>query len=215
MANSGGYPTVYGYPAYLCAPSAAATAATAACFAGSETVELASGAIKPVEDVQVGDSVLAYSTKTQSTVYSDVVAVPHAKNEIAATFSHITTESGKDIKMTAEHLVAASVCGEASALKTAASVQVGECVQTVAGEERVVSNVEEAGRGLYTLVTKEDGLLVVNGIVASPFAVNHAVGNTFYQLHRAVYSLAPAFMKTSFFASIQAFVGDLAVFFAK
>jgi len=176
---------------------------------------LASGEIKAIDEIQVGDSVLAYSTKTQSTVFSDVVAVPHAKNNVAATFSHITTESGKDIKMTADHLVASATCGEAAALKTASSVQVGECVQTVAGEERVVSNVQEAGKGVYTVVTKEDGLLVVNGIVASPFAVNHAVANTFYQLHRAVYAVAPALMMTKLFSGVQSFVGDLSVFFAK
>jgi hypothetical protein len=170
-----------------------------------------SGEIKAIEEVSVGDRVLAFSTKTQTAVFSDVIAVPHAKNSIAATFAHITTASGKDIKMTNDHLIA--TCS--AALVTAASLKVGNCIQTVAGDDEVVSNVQVAGKGVYTVVTKEDGLLIINGIVASPFAVNHAVGNAYYMLHRAIYSVAPAFMKTSLFAGVQAFVADLAVFFAK
>jgi hypothetical protein len=111
-------------------------------------------------------------------------------------------------------------CGEipstSSTLKRAASVKVGECVLTVAGDERVVSNVDEGGAGVYTAVTMEkDALLVVNGIVASPFAVNHAVGNTFYQLHRFAYAVAPSLVATPLFSGVQAFVGDLSLLFAK
>ena len=34
-------------------------------------------------------------------------------------------------------------------------------------------------------------LLVVNGVVASPFALNHAVADAYYNIHRGMYRLAP------------------------
>jgi hypothetical protein len=54
-----------------------------------------------------------------------------------------------------------------------------------------VSAVETVrGQGLYTIVTKDE-YLVVNGIIASPFAYNHMVANLFYNIHRFVYAFVP------------------------
>ena len=62
---------------------------------------------------------------------------------------------------------------------------------TVSGED-MVSTVETVqGKGLYTVVTKEE-YVVVNGIVASPFAVNHMLANLYYNIHRFVYTAAPS-----------------------
>jgi Hint module len=160
---------------------------------------------------------LTYSTKTGLVKYSNVVAVPHAKNDISAKFNRIVTDSGKDVKMTSNHLIAAKVCGTTTpvVLRAASTIQVEDCVQTISGEERVVSNTQEMGRGVYTVVTMEDAYLVVNGIVASPFATNHAVGTAFYSLHRALYTIAPKLMETRWFANVQAFAGDLSILFGK
>ena len=71
----------------------------------------------------------------------------------------------------------------------------------------VVSNAE----GVYTIVTdKSDDLVVVNGIVASPFAVNHAVANAVYNVHRVFYSVAPKLV-----APMAAVMSGLAAFFTK
>jgi len=111
-------------------------AAASTCFAGSETVELASGAIVPISEVKVGDKVLAFSASAQSTVFSDVVATPHPKNNNEAVFQHISLASGKDIKLTADHLVAAGKCDLAALpLARAADVETGDCVQTTEGSE--------------------------------------------------------------------------------
>jgi len=202
-------------PAPAPAPGTDATPTAAkSCFAGSETMQMESGEIKQISHAQIGDRVLVFSTEKATFAYSDIIAIPHATNEAPATFSHITTVSGNDIKMTVDHLVLAGVCGNNAELVQASSVRVGECVHTVTGEEAVVSNVQVAGKGVYTIVTNED-LVVVNNIVASPFAVNHVVANSFYNLHRAVYSVAPGFMKSSVFQAVNRFVGDLAVYFSK
>ena len=58
----------------------------------------------------------------------------------------------------------------------------------------MVSTVETVqGKGLYTIVTKEE-YVVVNGIIASPFAVNHMLANLYYNVHRLVYASAPSLL---------------------
>ena len=64
------------------------------CFAGSETIQLESGETKPISAISVGDRVLA-ADAAGKTSYAAVVAVPHAKNDIKAVFSHIASVSGK------------------------------------------------------------------------------------------------------------------------
>ena len=127
------------------------------------------------------------------TSYSDVVYVPHRANSDDALFTHITTASGRDIKMTPSHIILAGPCHSSASLPLtrASSVSVGDCVMTVSGED-MVSTVETVqGKGLYTVVTKEE-YVVVNGIVASPFAVNHMLANLYYNIHRFVYTAAPS-----------------------
>ncbi len=53
--------------------------------------------------------------------------------------------------------------------------------------------------------------VVVNGVVASPFAVSHAVGNTFYNVYRAMYKYVPGLLKSSFFQTFHATFANLAM----
>jgi hypothetical protein len=63
-------------------------------------------------------------------------------------------------------------------------------VQTVSGRERVVSVGTVAGEGIYTAIAMEE-LLVVNGIVATPYGgVNPALANVYYNIHRLAYKVA-------------------------
>ena len=168
-----------------------------ACFAGSETLSLESGEVRAISDVRVGDRVLAADAAGR-TSYSDVVYVPHRANSDDALFTHITTSSGRDIKMTPSHIILAGPCHSSASLPLtyASSVSVGDCVMTVSGED-MVSTVETVqGKGLYTVVTKEE-YVVVNGIIASPFAVNHMLANLYYNIHRFAYTTAPSILNYS------------------
>ena len=147
-----------------------------------------SGAVKKISDVIIGDRILAYSSKTKSAVFSDVVAVPHAKNSKVAEFVKITTNCGKNIKMTAEHLVRSC-----EGLVLASKIVSESCIITVSGQEVVAAVDKVVDKGLYTVVTRED-LIVVNGIVASPFAVKHFIPNMFYNFHRFVFGILPSFL---------------------
>ena len=180
-------------------PVAAASSVTSSssrknCFAGSETVTLESGEMKPISEVRAGDRVLAADASRQ-TVFSEVVFVPHASNADKAVFTRIVTTQGRDIKMTHSHILPAGACGSTSPLPDAyaSSVTVSDCIMTVSGMEEVSAVETVQGQGLYTIVTKEE-YLVVNGIIASPFAYNHMVANFYYNVHRFVYACVPGLL---------------------
>ena len=173
------------------------------CFAGTETVRLESGEDRQISLITAGDRVQAADAVGRIS-FSEVVFVPHSANRDTAMFVHITTASGRDIKMTKSHVLPAGACGSSSPLplKHASQVTVSDCVTTVAGEERVSSVGTILAEGLYTVVTKEE-FVVVNGIVASPFAYNHLVGNLFYQLHRFLYDAAPQLLASPLVRSLN------------
>ena len=154
------YNSVYGSSEYTSTSSSRITTTTSklkSCFAGSETLHLESGEVKSISDIRVGERVLAADAAGQ-TSYSDVVFVPHGANNDVALFTHITTASGRDIKMTPSHIILAGPCHSIGPLPLsyASSVSVGDCVMTVSGKD-VVSTVETVqGKGLYTVVAKEE-----------------------------------------------------------
>ena len=193
------YSTVVVSPAGVAAtvtPASSSEASAAACFAGTEQVTLESGAVKALVDVRVGDRVLSVNRQGEA-VYSDVVYLPHGANNHPATFAQIGTESGLDLKMTMNHILPAGACALPSLpLVAVASIAVGDCVQTVSGRELVVSVGKVEAHGIYTIIAMEE-LLVVNGIVATPFGgVNPTLANVYYNLHRLAYSGCSASFKS-------------------
>jgi Hint module len=97
--------------------------------------------------------------------------------------------------MTHSHILPAGACGSTSLLPDvyASSVTVGDCIMTVSGMEEVSAVETVQGEGLYTIVTKEE-YVVVNGIIASPFAFNHMLANFYYNIHRFVYGCVPVLL---------------------
>jgi len=177
------------YMTYSTVSGSSSSSSSDSCFAGSETVLMENGEVKAISDVVVGDSILA-SDASGNTKFSNVVAVPHGANAVNAEFVQLTVASGADIKMTPEHLVMASKSCVASdsSLMAASAVESGMCLMSTSGMESVEKVATVQGRGVYSVVTEEE-FVVVNGFVASPFAVNHAVANAYYNIVRAVPSL--------------------------
>ena len=114
-------------------------------------------------------------------------------------FTTISTESGRDLKMTPNHMLPVGACSTPSAalpMRAASQIAVGDCVQTVSGREQVVSVNKVEGQGIYTIIAMEE-LIVVNGIVATPFGgVNPTLANIYYNLHRLAYSGCGASFKS-------------------
>jgi Hint module len=184
-------------------PRLSSEKAKKACFAGSETVSVESVGVSSLSDIRIGDRVLAADAAGR-TFYSDVVFVPHGPNKDSALFVHITTADGRDIKMTESHILPSGVCDTSSSLPLvyAKDVNVGDCIMTVSGQERVSTVEVVSGQGLYTIVTKAE-YVVVNGIIASPFAVNHMMANMYYDMHRFLYSSAPVLLNISLLRSMN------------
>ena len=154
------------------------------CFSGDQTIVMATGEIKFIRDIRIGDIILAVNSDGDL-VYSSVVAVPHKPNNYRAAFNKIRTLKGHTITMTPSHLIhningpCTSALEGLLPLVKANGVDIGSCILTVDGIDEVVENVHTISYGLYTVVA-EDEYLVVNGIFVSPFAESHALGSTFY-----------------------------------
>jgi len=169
------------------------------CFSSTDTVQMENGATKYISDLVVGDRVLSWDNVNSKPTYTDVVYLPHAKNDIESTFVNVEVASGSSLKMTQSHLILAGDCAAPSssfALKASASLTTGECVQSVDGVVAIKSISKVKDIGIYTFVTNDE-FVVVNGIVASPFAVNHFVVNKFYNIHRAIYAVSPALLTST------------------
>ena len=162
---------------------------SAACFSGTEYVTLVAGDFKSLSEVNIGDSILTMNALGQM-VFSDIVYLPHGHNQQRTTFTMITTETGRDLKMTMNHVIPAGDCAATFLPSIAANrLKVGDCVQTISGREQVVLLDKVMGQGIYTVIAMEE-LIVVNGIVVTPFGgVNPMLANIYYNIHRLVYTV--------------------------
>ena len=176
------------------------------CFSGDDSVTLASGAAKQLSAVAVGDQVLTADAHGALS-FAPVVALPHAANNKLAAFVHVATASGKSVKATKMHLL--QQCD--GSLAYAGSLSAGDCLRTVDGDEAVAAVSMTQAAGIYTAVTTNE-FLVVNGIVASPFAVSHGLASAYYSAHRAVAKVFPSALKSPFAAAANALVAG--AFFA-
>lgn len=161
------------------------------CFSGSDTVLLEDMTAAPISDLKIGDRVVSW---TEGKVgVTEVVFLPHPKNDIEATFIRMELASGRSVQMTPNHIIPFGECANPATIVPGRAdlLTVGKCVFTVSGVEEVVGLSSVRDRGMYTLVTKDEFVLV-NGIVASPFAMNHYVADKFYSIHRFAYDYFPS-----------------------
>lgn len=91
-------------------------------------------------------------------------------------------------------------------------VILGDCIQTISGQEKVTSVETAKGEGVYTVVTNEE-FIVVNGIIASSFGANHMMANLFYNIHRFIYAISPSFLTSSLLHSANEGLGLMIPFF--
>ena len=195
----------------MAASTVAPTKAKAPCFASSETVTLESGAAKPLSEVALGDRILTANMDGSLKGFSEVIATPHSGDASKALFARIITQGGKDIKMTPSHLVLAGDCNANLSLVGAGSVEAGQCIQTVDGQDQVLSNTNTESVGMRSVVTKAGDLVVINGVVASPFAVNHWLADAWYTIHRGAFALFPSLLANKLFTATSESFGDLAI----
>jgi len=187
----------YGYTTMVCPHSSYTSSAPASCFAGSETVVMESGETRSISMISPGDRIMAASGDF-STSFATVLLVPHSQNKYRADFVHILLESGLGVKMTQTHLIPSTQdCGSKNVQNVRAiDLEVGSCVLTVEGQRRVIEMQIVSGTGLYTVITDKE-YLVVNGIIASPYAFNHQIADVYYDAFRFMYHFFPQLFQPS------------------
>lgn len=163
-----------------------------------------------ISEVKVGDVVLSANAQGHAK-YSTVVAVPHEKNLYRSEFVELFTKAGKEVKLTVDHMIMSGSCtgaGKHLPLTRAGDVVKGSCVSTVDGLDEVISASIVRGLGVYTFVTMEE-YVVVNGVIASPFAHNHAVVHSIYNIHRWLYRLFPSLLESSWAKQTNELFGEI------
>lgn len=163
--------------------------------------------VVPLSEVKLGDLILSSDFSGTRLTYSPVIAIPHKRNDIEAIFYHFELSTGdtendddtnNDIKVMSKHVMsvleqcaqttpAPSSSNHAPTLKLADEVVLSDCLLTVNGYKQISAIHQHKSRaGLMTVVTMEE-MVVVNGVVASPFAGNHAAAHAYYNVYRWVY----------------------------
>jgi len=171
------------------------------CFSGDDSVTLENGSTKLFSELAIGDKIQT-ADAAGALSFSNVVALPHTVNNKLASFVNVVTASGKSLKATKMHLL--QQCD--GSLAYAGSLSEGDCLRTIDGDEAVTALSMTKAEGIYTAVTTNE-FLVVNGIVASPFAVTHGLVNSFYNLHRTVAKFMPTALASPMVLAVNAFLG--------
>jgi hypothetical protein len=149
------------------------------CFPASATVELASGAIRRMDELAAGDRV-----KVASGVFSEVFMFTHKLAAGSFEFVKINTASGNTLSLTGGHYIYVN-----GALSPAETVVVGDELQLGSGDVTTVTEVScVEGTGLYNPQTLH-GDIVVDGVRASTYttAVEPRLAHAGLSLLRGLY----------------------------
>ena len=144
--------------------------------------------------------------------YSKVIALAHPKNKVLSEFVRITATSDLEIQMTSNHLLLTCENGgdltKGIKLVIASELGIGSCVVTKNGVYTVKSIEITAQRGVYSVITEND-YIVVNGFIVSPFSDNHAIGSMYYDIHRFLGSYFPGILESETFKYFHYSLGNL------
>jgi len=175
------------------------------CFSKDSLLKLENGNTIKIENAKIGDIILSYSSKENKLSYSPIVAIPHEKNNILSKFIKFTTNSGKSIKMTEKHLIPVLKKQNSNNNNNnsfdvifAEKIEINDIVKTVNGNEQITSIEIVEEEGIYTVITLEE-YIVVDNIIASPYAIFHLLGNIYYSLHKNLYSINPKIIDSPYF----------------
>jgi len=137
------------------------------CFPADASVQLSSGQSIPMEQLQIGDSVL-----TQDGTFSEVYVMSHQNPDVVGQFVSIKLANQQHLDATAKHFVFVSPKCDGSVQQVyASSVKEGMCMFSRYAEtgeqlQRVKEVSVREKRGIYNPFTLS-GSIVVNGVVAS------------------------------------------------
>lgn len=150
----------------------APTCAPCECFSEESTVDVLTKGRVSMKDVEVFDMVSTGKSAQGETIYQQVYALAHYDTETSSDFLQVSTttstynDNHHPLEITTEHLVFLE--GMRHPVK-AGSIQVGDILRTADQANATVTNVARVRRqGLYVPLTP-DGVLLVDGILASNY----------------------------------------------
>lgn len=194
-----------------------------ACFSADSLITLANGQQTPIIDISVGDEILGVDESGEVSATS-VVYIPHLPNGRISDFVGITyslDNTSQTIHLTPKHLLPVclahdcSACSSSAALRRASEVTLQSCIQ-IYGHDKLLwahptAVISLHKRGVYSLVATTP-LLLVDGVVASPFETNHMLSHYFYSLHRLLYSYLPFSVWTDHMRYLTDFAASITTF---
>lgn len=171
------------------------TSSSGWCFSGSSEVQMESGDTKKFHELKISDRILTADVSGKQS-FSPVVFLPHKTNTIKAEFLQVVTKSGKTLRATMAHMIQA--CD--GSLVLASTITPNQCIRTIDGSDEVASVQKVVSLGVYTAITLGGDYLIVDGVVASPFAshkvlptaLTHRFAHGFYNIHRVLYMAMPS-----------------------
>jgi hypothetical protein len=169
------------------------------CFSKDTLLQLEDGSTINITDAKIGDKILSYSNNKLT--YSPIIAIPHPTNNILSKFIEIKTSTGKNIKMTESHLIPI-LKNNILKLIQANDIELNNIIITVDGFEFITDINISYENGIYTVVTTND-YIVVNNIIASPFAISHIVPSFYYLLHKIIYNIDSNLLESESFQSFN------------
>jgi hypothetical protein len=150
------------------------------CFPGDATVTLASGEIKPMTALALGDKVAVQTNNDDELLYEDVYAFGHKDSSAVAAFVQLTlkpvgtnmSDNSVEIKvleLSASHFAPLVQPDDAKKMlyKRGGAITVGDFMLAEGAPMYVVTSISRVEKaGLYNPFTLS-GTIVVNGVVAS------------------------------------------------
>ncbi|KAL4228656.1 hypothetical protein ACF0H5_011701 [Mactra antiquata] len=172
------------------------------CFSGSDSVQLEDGREIPISDMRIGDKVLSMRSDGELG-YSEVITFMDRDDLGYGVFYTLSTDSGKEITLTAKHLLYVVKQNSSFDLNNieaifAETVTVGQHL-LLNNKGRVIPSVVtkitvETKRGVYAPLTKH-GTIVVNGVIASCYAYinNLFIAHTVFAPMRVYHDISQYF----------------------
>lgn len=138
------------------------------CFSADMEVYTRNNGIVRMKDLHVGEEVL-----TPGGTFETVYSIARQHHTMKTAFLRVSTEKESIIELTGNHLI--YINGKKNPI-TASAVKVGDELITSDGTSTVITEISPfVGEGVYTPLTPS-GKIVVNGFVASAYAVPVGVG---------------------------------------
>ena len=150
-------------------------AKTGGCFAGNTLVETSNGEKVKLQDVRIGDRVLAMDMRTGELKYSEIILFLDRDAGQSREFLQVRTQSGRQLTVTPSHLLLRATQRRQPEAVFAERLRYGDQLLVQSSNfttevDTVVSVEPVLRQGVYAPLTL-DGTIVVDGVVASCYAV--------------------------------------------